>query len=260
MLSNTDFKRMGDIGLQKIMSLQYFYKYVNLYDGVNHILKENTFKFSDPLDFNDPFDCNEQLIHVTIDKKKEREIIEEASLKFNVSRKDKRKLLIKAGNPKTYTDALKEKKKDYKVSCFSEIPDEILMWSHYADKHRGLCIKFELDFMCDDYVFYPVNYISEVQTVDGMANTPFVFYYFVTVKANRWAYEKEIRAVSKTGNSIIHYHKQAVKEIIFGCNVKTATIESTIRDIKRMNYKGLIFSKMELNPKTMGLKKILIKL
>lgn len=29
------------------------------------------------------------------------------------------------------------------VFCLSEIPDHILMWSHYADSHTGICIKFE---------------------------------------------------------------------------------------------------------------------
>ncbi len=29
------------------------------------------------------------------------------------------------------------------VSCFSETCDSILMWSHYADSHKGVCIEFE---------------------------------------------------------------------------------------------------------------------
>lgn len=29
------------------------------------------------------------------------------------------------------------------MSCFSKRYDSILMWSHYADKHRGVCIEFE---------------------------------------------------------------------------------------------------------------------
>ena len=29
------------------------------------------------------------------------------------------------------------------VVCFSELPDCILMWGHYADGHRGVCVQFE---------------------------------------------------------------------------------------------------------------------
>ena len=32
------------------------------------------------------------------------------------------------------------------VGCFSERNDSLLMWSHYADEHRGLCFGYNL---CD---------------------------------------------------------------------------------------------------------------
>jgi len=33
---------------------------------------------------------------------------------------------------------------DWAVLCFSEKMDHPLMWSHYADKHKGLCLAFEI--------------------------------------------------------------------------------------------------------------------
>lgn len=35
--------------------------------------------------------------------------------------------------------------KKYGVLCFSRVDNEPLLWSHYADKHRGCCIAFEID-------------------------------------------------------------------------------------------------------------------
>jgi Protein of unknown function (DUF2971) len=29
------------------------------------------------------------------------------------------------------------------VACFSEVPDSILMWSHYAESHSGVCVEFD---------------------------------------------------------------------------------------------------------------------
>jgi len=26
--------------------------------------------------------------------------------------------------------------------CFFKVPDDVLMWSHYSEKHRGVCLKF----------------------------------------------------------------------------------------------------------------------
>lgn len=31
------------------------------------------------------------------------------------------------------------------VTCFTENPTDILMWSHYADNHRGVCLSFDFD-------------------------------------------------------------------------------------------------------------------
>ncbi|OAQ41966.1 hypothetical protein A5893_02275 [Pedobacter psychrophilus] len=258
MLTNVEFKDLGSKGLEKVLRIQYLYKYVNLSDALDYILKENTLKFSDPVDFNDPFDCSEHLIKIKIDKDSERIFFDEACLKHNIPRRYRRKQIKKLGKTETYTDALKIKKRDFRVSCFSEIPDEVLMWSHYADKHKGVCIKFELDIMKKDYIIYPVNYISEIQEIDGNANTPYVFYYLVTTKAARWNYEKEIRAITKTGNAIIPFSKESIKEVIFGCNVKESEIKKSVENIYRMGYKNIRFSKMELDPNLLGLKRKII--
>ena len=31
-------------------------------------------------------------------------------------------------------------------SCFSEVRDNILLWSHYADGHKGICLEFDTSF------------------------------------------------------------------------------------------------------------------
>lgn len=130
------------------------------------------------------------------------------------------------------------------------------MWSHYADKHNGLCIKFELNFLNEDYSLFPVQYISKVQQIDYFSIANHMFYNLVTIKAKRWAYENEVRWLSSSGNSIISYPKSAVKEVIFGCQVNPDTITETIDKIKEMNYPGVTISKMEMDTKTLGLKKV----
>ena len=37
-----------------------------------------------------------------------------------------------------------------KVACFSLIYDEILLWSHYADEHKGICLIFDKDILIGD--------------------------------------------------------------------------------------------------------------
>lgn len=46
-----------------------------------------------------------------------------------------------------------------RVACFSELerydefPNQIVMWSHYADNHKGFCVEFDLEFLKKDIVF-----------------------------------------------------------------------------------------------------------
>jgi hypothetical protein len=49
----------------------------------------------------------------------------------------------------------------YGVECFSRSWNNILMWSHYGDKHRGICLGFDVP----EAVIRPVEYVADVQAV-----------------------------------------------------------------------------------------------
>lgn len=65
----------------------------------------------------------------------------------------------------------------YRISCFSNFTDEdelmenTTMWSHYADNHKGFCVKYSMDF--DNIRFkemlfcglFPVKYSSKIQNI-----------------------------------------------------------------------------------------------
>ncbi|WP_152912534.1 DUF2971 domain-containing protein [Candidatus Rhodobacter oscarellae] len=42
-------------------------------------------------------------------------------------------------------ETLKRLKSESLVTCFSEIGDNIPMWSHYADQHSGACLEFDVE-------------------------------------------------------------------------------------------------------------------
>jgi hypothetical protein len=52
----------------------------------------------------------------------------------------------------------------YIALCFSLSPNNILMWSHYGEKHRGICLGFDVL----DELTRPVEYIHDVQTAGNM--------------------------------------------------------------------------------------------
>ena len=50
----------------------------------------------------------------------------------------------------------------YGVICLSETCNEPLLWGHYAEKYKGICLGFDVDYYGDDRrdIVKPVTYIS----------------------------------------------------------------------------------------------------
>ena len=89
------------------------------------------------------------------------------------------------------------------VLCLSEVHDDILMWSHYADCHRGICLIFDTNFNFFAHA-QPVRYQLERPRVNPIAqSTEQMLDNAIFTKSRAWAYEKEWR--------ILHY-RQGVGE------------------------------------------------
>lgn len=119
------------------------YKYVDI-ETLKIILTEHTLKFSSPDEFNDPFDCDVDLIDFDFD----------GNVNHLVEKEIKRiKELYRDNNDvarasetfwqDAYREAQKDKRNSCRISCFSLKNDTVLMWSHYADKHKGACLEFD---------------------------------------------------------------------------------------------------------------------
>ena len=239
--------------LKKIITTESVYQYTKFDIALDEILLKQSLRFSDPLTFNDPFDCNEKLLKINYDEKLIDETINNLSVKL--SRQVKRELKRKFKNRTNQSQILKEKRKEYKLSCFSESYSEILMWSHYADKHSGICVGFNFPHKYDNkFILCPVKYLNELKELDGATDIYRVILYWLTSKSIRWEYEKEIRAISrckspKTDHEYITYDSRYIKEIIFGCNVTDKKIEEAILKIKRSNldFNNLTIKRMIIN-------------
>lgn len=103
--------------------------------------------------------------------------------------------------PESHKDSLK-------ICSFSEDQSSIIMWSHYADQHRGFCIEYDTESLPPEHLFvrmlYPVIY-SHIR-FDGtkyyraaMRNLNEFNILFPTIaslyKSKEWEYEKEWRLV-----------------------------------------------------------------
>jgi hypothetical protein len=87
----------------------------------------------------------------------------------------------------------------YGALCFSRIWNSILMWSHYGDRHKGLCLGFDV---LEDLV-RPVEYVREVLAVGNLmfeelndewnAEGVRIVDRLLGGKYDGWSYEQEVR-------------------------------------------------------------------
>lgn len=251
--------------LKKVISTEIVYQYANYDVSLNDILLKQTLRFSDPITFNDPFDCNEKLLQINSSDI----LIEETILNLSIkpSRQEKRELKRKFKDPRNQSEILKNKRKEYKLSCFSENYNEILMWSHYAEKHSGICVGFNFPHHYKDkFILCPVKYIHELKPLEGTIDVHRVILYWLTTKSICWKHEEEIRAIAKCKNKhekheIINFDSSYIKEIIFGCNVTNEKIAQALICLKKsnLNLEGITIKRMRINENDFLLKEEVIK-
>src|SRR5687767_7362844 len=79
--------------------------------------------------------------------------------------------------------------------CFSRDWNSPVLWSHYADKHRGICLGFELRDNLAERVKYVKGRLSvsaNFLSVTPALSKPLVRK-ILTTKYQHWKYEKEVR-------------------------------------------------------------------
>lgn len=95
-----------------------------------------------------------------------------------------------------------------RICCFSENPSSILMWSHYADYHKGYCLEYDtIEWTRQTMplrLFHPVHYTEvryDATQHWSPPNKPSVHTMIAAActKSLDWAYEKEWRFVAPGG-------------------------------------------------------------
>lgn len=150
----------------------------------------------------------------------------------------------------------------FRMACFTLTPFSILMWSHYADNHKGFCIEYETSDFSDDnkHIYsnlYPVIYTDKrVDLADiyiesdkkGNYNAEQIwaaYKYGFLCKSIDWKYQKEWRLISldkmiTDDNNCCKFFK--IKKVYLGNKMKKEEREKIISlcKSKGISYAGVI--------------------
>jgi hypothetical protein len=224
-------------------------------------IKRNTIHFSNPSQFNDPWDCkpwfNKALDDPVIreryvqwfdriGRKHTPELTEaERQRRIRVMRSDREFLERMIDDcSRGMVPAIDTQ---YRVYCLSTTPVSTLMWSHYTDNHQGICLEFGVrnDVMCSALrVEYREGYpLFDLAAEDDYSNLlPFI------AKSSVWEYEDEYRLIAqeeatadtedtlKTKNNVLLLPRGALVSVIVGCSASQETIEE-VKELVRSNGK-----------------------
>ena len=226
------------------------YKFVD-YDGLRCILKNNTLKFSKPKDFNDPFEFHENLVDMRVSLDHFIQIVEKRVINFT---EERRQQCINDYNENRGIDYLNKKnlfenrKSTTRICCFSEVKDNILMWSHYADKHRGACLGFDEEIIFTERVFDSfygtVKYEEKIVPYNLSEYREEAIHHWILTKSKSWEYEKETRfLIGSNPPEFIKFNKSSIKEILLGCNM----VDKRKKAIDNLIFNNLEYSWITLN-------------
>jgi len=208
------------------------YKYRPINKFLIDSLVNGSIYFANPNELNDPFDCKVD-IKTSI-----------SNAAKHLDRVNALKLLGLLEDRELF-DRLQDDINRLGICSFSGIfmcnPNEVLMWTHYANNHRGVCIKYE----------FPNNFVDQDTEIAGCSNvlyksealttwfkTPQILSMnfnsesfimelakkVLTIKSPSWCYESEIRIIRlKSGPFKIP--KTYIKGVCFGLETSCADIE-----------------------------------
>jgi len=147
---------------------------------------------------------------------------------------------------------LKKKMQTLCVCSLSEAYDEPLMWSHYSNGMRGICLMFDKELLKEGMLeFEKVEYKSVPPTVDFFKHyiehkngEKMALGKFLLTKHTGWTYEKEFRSVSFKVNEntnqlgfIKKLKASSLKAIIMGSKISQVDKSLLITLSEKFHFK-----------------------
>jgi hypothetical protein len=217
------------------MSIEYLYKYRSLSGDSSHveqILLHDELYFPRPKEFNDPFDCCPVLSFPTgkelagyLNRLHKKQIPHKsrADRRRRVSamqRNLSEEALTTMGN-----EAIAEVVNSVGVLSLSAKHDHILMWSHYANSHHGICLRFQASastpffgraqrvlYQVDRPILNPIHDNLHTQSEKALLT-----------KADFWCYEQEWRVIEHdTGPGVHKFPPKLLDAVILGARISPA--------------------------------------
>jgi hypothetical protein len=232
------------------------YKFRKFNASTLRLISQGEVYYADPDVFNDPLDCR-PVIRIDTDVP----TIEKVCYRMLVLKRGKENALASMSNHRYLSEEYGDFRRDQPaIDCYTQdlkqeikglLYDEMrksgvlslaarwdcpLMWSHYADEHRGLCIEYDIaGHKCGGLSRVDYSTSGDIKVSDlfewklrGSARARrFVHNAFFYAKAKQWRYEKEWRDVAASAGSVDS--PLTLSGVYFGLRCDDAVMTSMVK-------------------------------
>lgn len=205
------------------------------------ILINNRLYLSSPKEFNDPFDC-EFYLDMSGTEDELLSAIKRDIKKENMTSTQIDKIRKKISTPKGRkdlgeglgNDMVRTVKNKFGICCFSACKNNILMWSHYAASHRGICLEFKN--IPQNWIIKPIHYAGypsvEYKNPDDDERVMPIFF----IKYSKWEDEQEYRIVfSNKAKQYLPFKPQMLTGVICGCEMSNEYQSDLVKILEGRN-------------------------
>ena len=230
------------------------FKYRVINKNLLDSLIKSRFYFAKPESLNDPFDCNIDILRV---------------VKHAIGKADGtlEKKLVKFYDDHEMIERFRSNINEYGIGSFSLNLDETLMWSHYGENHKGVCIRYDFprSFLENEdqivgasKVKYRENHVSEWITnnislyeSDHFSFVTGLLKIVLTSKAPVWYYEEEYRIIRPVAG-LYNVPRSSLTNIVFGLQTSKED-KQLITSIANKYYDNIKFGRVVRNSNDFGI-------
>jgi hypothetical protein len=236
------------VGETEHKKLYHYEKFVA--ERLSATLRDKRIYCSNPAGFNDPWDCkpwfNAEVLEVperlnrllAFLRHRKDPGTDEAIINFWESRirtKHYERVTLAYEMSEELTRTVHKRR----IYCLTPCPHSTLMWSHYAENHKGICLEFSIHnptFRMALEVLYPEHY--PVWAIDDIEDQQNRAIDMILTKAKAWEYEHEFRLISPFDNEMesplrvkdgcIDVPDGALTAVIAGCESDYVAIRAIV--------------------------------
>lgn len=259
-------------GLANMTVPKVLYKYRS-WSEPNHrrLITHNEIFFASPRRFNDPFDCRVMTV-VEGSKEQMKQYFDGLIKKYSpdINREQRKKEVrervrnhVKTRNDpekrEKYEDSLREHTFNYfGIFSMSACNDNILLWSHYSDSHKGICVGIDTTIL-HKYIMknrvlltkqrlvslFQVKYQEEYPDISIIKRTtsdPDMLNDSLKIKSTDWKYEQEYRLVLTNGTDYpLKIPQEATTSVYLGLFISREHREQILEELRKRQTKPMVY-------------------